>query len=215
MIEENFNSEFYRLHNQIRVTHQVNPLKVCKNLEKHAEIHASKLVQLINANGQPKHSIEGVSRPKNTGENIFIYRVPGDFEQGFSKEEVNHSQNSCVENQQNLKPAFTFQASFPINFWYHEKVNYNILDSESEIIQKMKVCNLGYFTQMIWKKSKYFGVGISQINNWIVVVCQYETRGNLENEFHKNCFEALPLENYSYEESLVEKFGHFIYKLVK
>ncbi len=65
----------------------------------------------------------------------------------------------------------------PVIFWYNEKSNYTVANPERTL----------HFTQVVWKATKYIGVGVCDMsNNGIVVVVNYSPRGNYENQFAQN-----------------------------
>lgn len=49
----------------------------------------------------------------------------------------------------------------------------------------------GHFTQMIWKSTKYLGVGVAKTKKGkVLVVCNYNPRGNVIGEFSNNVYRA-------------------------
>ena len=45
---------------------------------------------------------------------------------------------------------------------------------------------MNYFTQLIWKNSTKFGVGIATSSNKVIVVAKYRTSGNIIGQYADN-----------------------------
>lgn len=69
--------------------------------------------------------------------------------------------------------------------WYDEIKEYNF-DVEPRASPRA-----GHFTQMVWKATKHLGVGMSKTKKGkVLVVCNYNPRGNVIGEFERNVHRA-------------------------
>ena len=70
-----------------------------------------------------------------------------------------------------------------VTSWYDEIKDYDF--------EKGKSANggvVGHFTQVVWKKSKYVGVGIGNVGNSYYVVSNYYPAGNIKSLELENVF---------------------------
>jgi len=71
--------------------------------------------------------------------------------------------------------------------WYSQKTNY---DYDKENLQNN--INCGNFTQLIWKSSKYLGVGKARSSTGkVLVVATYMPRGNVPGEYEENVLRSI------------------------
>lgn len=69
-------------------------------------------------------------------------------------------------------------------YWYGTSKRYNFFKPPELLHTNV---NAGHFTQMVWVKTKYFGIGkaVSSIGK-IFIVAYYYPAGNVAGEFHEN-----------------------------
>lgn len=78
-------------------------------------------------------------------------------------------------------PAWVLTGDEPVDSWYDEKKGYNYAreprDSES-----------GHFTQLVWAKSRYLGVGLTKSSSTgkYFVVMKYDPAGNFLGKYREN-----------------------------
>lgn len=84
--------------------------------------------------------------------------------------------NTSVSNSEAVLAA--------VKSWYDEnkKYNYRIGAFTS---------STGHFTQVVWKDSKYLGLGISRKEKAVYVVAEYDPRGNVKKKFLQNVLDTL------------------------
>ena len=70
-----------------------------------------------------------------------------------------------------------------VTSWYNEIKDY---DFKKGISKNGGV--VGHFTQVVWKESKYVGVGVGKIENSYYVVANYFPAGNFNNLELENVF---------------------------
>ncbi|TGZ46485.1 Uncharacterized protein DBV15_10158 [Temnothorax longispinosus] len=76
------------------------------------------------------------------------------------------------------------------SYWYSAVRQYNFL-KEPDILHAN--VNAGHFTQLIWARSRYFGVGKAcSRSGKVIVVANYEPVGNVSGQFQNNVFPPLP-----------------------
>lgn len=99
---------------------------------------------------------------------------------------MNVGQGIAYKFQRNIEKGLPKGAEIT-NQWYDEKAHYNY--------NREQYCKgAGHFTQMIWKGSKYVGVGIA----WdplgkVVIVVNYKPCGNVPSMFKYNVSDISPL----------------------
>ncbi|KAL6265144.1 hypothetical protein P5V15_005232 [Pogonomyrmex californicus] len=75
-------------------------------------------------------------------------------------------------------------------YWYSAVKQYDFL-KEPDILHAN--VNAGHFTQLIWARSRYFGVGKAcSRSGKVIVVANYEPVGNVSGQFQNNVFPPLP-----------------------
>ncbi|KYN11680.1 PREDICTED: uncharacterized protein LOC108768017 [Trachymyrmex cornetzi] len=75
-------------------------------------------------------------------------------------------------------------------YWYSAVKQYDFL-KEPDILHAN--VNAGHFTQLIWARSCYFGVGKAcSRSGKVIVVANYEPVGNVSGQFQNNVFPPLP-----------------------
>ncbi|KAJ6641030.1 Cell wall protein PRY3 [Pseudolycoriella hygida] len=68
--------------------------------------------------------------------------------------------------------------------WYSEVSKYNfLLGGFSK--------STGHFTQVVWKNSKYLGIGVARSSGRVYVCANYDPPGNYLNQFLQNVFKLL------------------------
>ncbi|XP_011872716.1 PREDICTED: uncharacterized protein LOC105564716 [Vollenhovia emeryi] len=76
------------------------------------------------------------------------------------------------------------------SYWYSAVRQYDFL-KEPDILHAN--VNAGHFTQLIWARSRYFGVGKAcSRSGKVIVVANYEPVGNVSGQFQNNVFPPLP-----------------------
>ncbi|KYQ60558.1 Golgi-associated plant pathogenesis-related protein 1, partial [Trachymyrmex zeteki] len=76
------------------------------------------------------------------------------------------------------------------SYWYSAVKQYDFL-KEPDILHAN--VNAGHFTQLIWARSCYFGVGKAcSRSGKVIVVANYEPVGNMSGQFQNNVFPPLP-----------------------
>ncbi|XP_018336979.1 PREDICTED: uncharacterized protein LOC108745354 [Trachymyrmex septentrionalis] len=76
------------------------------------------------------------------------------------------------------------------SYWYSAVKQYDFL-KEPDILHAN--VNAGHFTQLIWARSCYFGVGKAcSRSGKVIVVANYEPVGNVSGQFQNNVFPPLP-----------------------
>ncbi|KAL0130795.1 hypothetical protein PUN28_002419 [Cardiocondyla obscurior] len=76
------------------------------------------------------------------------------------------------------------------SYWYSAVKQYDFL-KEPDILHAN--VNAGHFTQLIWARSRYFGVGKAcSRSGKVIVVANYEPVGNVSGHFQNNVFPPLP-----------------------
>jgi len=70
-----------------------------------------------------------------------------------------------------------------VDCWYNEIEDYDFETGESKNGNKV-----GHLTQLLWKESKYLGVGIAEYNGAYVVVANYFPTGNYVGHYTENVF---------------------------
>lgn len=71
----------------------------------------------------------------------------------------------------------------PVVSWYNEIKDYNF--------RSAGFCqNTGHFTQVVWLKSRKFGVGIAEKGRQVFVVANYDPPGNYQGEYKENVLPA-------------------------
>ncbi|XP_030383781.1 Golgi-associated plant pathogenesis-related protein 1-like [Scaptodrosophila lebanonensis] len=80
-----------------------------------------------------------------------------------------------------LNPLATIEA------WYRERSLYNYAKGVFSY-------RYHHFTKMVWRSSKYIGIGLTRKGDLIFIVVAYEPGGNIDGEYRKNVFS--PHETY-------------------
>ncbi|XP_066258178.1 uncharacterized protein [Euwallacea similis] len=76
---------------------------------------------------------------------------------------------------------FKINGNTPVDSWYEEIKNHAFSREPSDL-------KSGHFTQVIWKSSKYVGVGVAKSREGsIYVVANYSPAGNFVGHFQENC----------------------------
>ena len=70
-----------------------------------------------------------------------------------------------------------------VDSWYEEKEDYDFENGKSR-----NGGVIGHLTAMLWKESKYLGVGIAKGDEYYYVVCNYFPGGNIRGEYTDNVF---------------------------
>lgn len=65
------------------------------------------------------------------------------------------------------------------NSWYDEYKKYNFYFPTFSSAT-------GHFTQIVWKDSKYMGIGVARSKKAVYVCANYDPRGNVRNQFAQN-----------------------------
>ena len=70
-----------------------------------------------------------------------------------------------------------------VDSWYEEIEDYDFENGKSK-----NGGVIGHLTAMLWKKSKYLGVGVAEGEEHYYVVCNYFPGGNYKGEYTENVF---------------------------
>jgi len=75
------------------------------------------------------------------------------------------------------------KGSFPIDLWYLESHNHDFENNKFQM-------RTAHFSQLIWKNSKFIGVGFSKnkISGANYLVINYYPAGNIDDEYKMNVF---------------------------
>lgn len=65
------------------------------------------------------------------------------------------------------------------NLWYNENRKYNYRSATYS-------SSTGHFTQVVWKSTKYLGVGFARSSKGVYVCASYDPRGNVLSQFLQN-----------------------------
>lgn len=68
-----------------------------------------------------------------------------------------------------------------VRSWYNEIKDYSFGQSNP-----CNFCQVGHFTQVVWKNSKRLGVGIAKKGTNVYVVCNYDPPGNYSGQYTVN-----------------------------
>jgi uncharacterized protein YkwD len=68
-----------------------------------------------------------------------------------------------------------------VEMWYRESEDYDFDNHGFGF-------NTAHFTQIVWKGSKYIGVGVASGKGQTYIVCNYYPAGNVQSEFENNVF---------------------------
>ena len=66
-----------------------------------------------------------------------------------------------------------------VNMWYDEVSLYDFSQNTFQYAA-------GHFTQLVWKNSQQLGIGVSQVGDSVIVVCNYFPAGNYARQFTAN-----------------------------
>ncbi|CEF66103.1 CAP domain-containing protein [Strongyloides ratti] len=80
--------------------------------------------------------------------------------------------------------AFYLAGNTVVNKWYDESIFYNF-----KVGERLK--NVEMFTQLVWKNTKYFGIGVTQNRTAIYIVCLLYPKGNIEGKYASNVFSMI------------------------
>ncbi|UJR32122.1 hypothetical protein I4U23_019590 [Adineta vaga] len=97
-----------------------------------------------------------------------------------SKDELTHSGTIEHGETSYRKCPFDFardNGATPVSAWFNEKPKYNSTNPESAL----------HFTQVVWKSTRSFGLGVcNTTNNCVLFVAKYFPRGNYKDQFAAN-----------------------------
>jgi hypothetical protein len=83
----------------------------------------------------------------------------------------------CKKRKENSINKFFILGATPVNTWFSEKPKYDENNPENAL----------HFTQIVWKNTKSFGLGVCNItNNGLLFVANYYPRGNYKDQFAQN-----------------------------
>ena len=151
-----FITEFLDHHNKLRKMHGSPPLKISCELNKSAQLWAENQFQ----HKIFKHSVAGYTRKPGTGENLEQIQVSN----------------------------YKVSAKDVVDNWYRQNNDYDYSDLESVILNKFmrRKPIVDKFTQVVWKDTKYVGVGYVFRDGLSVIVAHYEPAGNQFGCFNEN-----------------------------
>ncbi|KAH8380897.1 hypothetical protein KR200_003689, partial [Drosophila serrata] len=75
------------------------------------------------------------------------------------------------------KPLFSIEQMMKL--WYQEKYHHDYINPRFSPYT-------GHFTQMVWRNTKYLGVGVASNDYRIWIVCNYDPPGNTRGHFQEN-----------------------------
>lgn len=94
---------------------------------------------------------------------------------------MRHSNGKYGENvymSSNTKMSDSDAAKEATTLWFEEGSNYKY--------NNMYSSSTGHFTQLVWKDSKSFGIGVARSSRGVYVCANYDPRGNVMNQFAEN-----------------------------
>lgn len=98
------------------------------------------------------------------------------------KNKLKHSKGKYGENiymSGDKKLTDSEAAIEATNLWFGEGTKYNYRSGGFS-------SSTGHFTQVIWKSSKTFGIGVARSSKGVYVCANYDPPGNMLKEFVKN-----------------------------
>ncbi|CAF1636971.1 unnamed protein product, partial [Adineta ricciae] len=101
-------------------------------------------------------------------------------DQSASTGQFNHSGTIEYGETSYKKSPFDFNqdnGATPVFAWFNEKSKYSVANPETAL----------HFTQVVWKNSRQFGLGICNVTNGgVLFVANYYPRGNYKDQFAAN-----------------------------
>lgn len=98
------------------------------------------------------------------------------------KNKLKHSKGKYGENiymSGNTKMTDSEAVLDATKDWYDEKSKYNYR-------QGRFASSTGHFTQVVWKDSKYLGIGVARSKKGVYVCANYDPPGNFQSRFLEN-----------------------------
>ncbi|CEF66101.1 CAP domain-containing protein [Strongyloides ratti] len=71
-----------------------------------------------------------------------------------------------------------------VNRWYQESKYYDYKNHRSSKGLKM-------FTQLVWRRTKFIGIGVAKTNYALYIVCLFHPKGNVKNKFKENVIKPI------------------------
>ncbi|KAG4078725.1 hypothetical protein HA402_015315 [Bradysia odoriphaga] len=100
--------------------------------------------------------------------------------------EMEHSNGKYGENlymSSNTKLSDSAAVLEATTQWYNENKKYNYRFGKFS-------SGTGHFTQVVWKSSKYMGIGVARSSRGVYVCANYDPKGNFVGEFIQNVLKA-------------------------
>lgn len=107
-------------------------------------------------------------------------------QQMVNRNQMVHSEGKYGENlymSSNTKLSDTAAVLEATTLWYNENSKYNYKSGTFSPAT-------GHFTQVVWKNSKYLGIGIARSSRAVYVCANYDPQGNFIGQFIQNVLRA-------------------------